>query len=142
MATACLNDPMVAFKRLEHDYIHQHYELQAGQKRPTAEFVSEQFGQSLQSFYGGRVQEVLSHPRYRLHILTSRSRHMLGHEHKVATPLGYLGAFLSNSLHRKAMGAWLERVVFSSQNAALPFATSDYRTRQVHLDEANFNLAL
>ena len=142
MATACLNDPVAAFERLEHDYIHQHYELQPGQKRPTAEFVSAQFGQSLQSFYGGRVQEVLSHPRYRLHIVTSRGRHMLSREHKVGTPLGYLGAFLSNSLHRKAMGAWLERVVFSSQNAALPFATSDYRTRQVHLDEANFNPAL
>src|SRR5437867_695264 len=142
MATACLNDPVAAFERLEHDYIHQHYELQPGQRRPTAEFVSEQFGQSLQSFYGGRVQEVLNHPRYKLHILTSRGRHVLGREHKVATPLGYLGAFLSNSLHRKAMGAWLERVVFSSQHAALPFATSDYRTRQVPLDESNFNPAL
>ena len=67
---------------------------------------------------------------------------MLGREHKLATPLGYLGAFLSNSVHRKAMGAWLERVVFSSQNARLPFATHDYRTRQVHLDETNFNPAL
>ncbi len=93
MATACLNDPVAAFERLEHDYIHQHYELQPGQKRPTAEFVSEQFGQSLQSFYGGRVQEVLNHPRYKLHIVTSRGRHLLGREHKVATPLGYLGAF-------------------------------------------------
>ncbi|MBC7610828.1 MAG: phospholipase [Polaromonas sp.] len=142
MATACLNDPVTAFKRLEHDYIHQHYELQPGQKRPTADFVSERFGQSLKSFYGGRVHEVLSHPRYRLHIVTSRGRHMLGREHKLATPLGYLGAFLSNSVNRKAMGAWLERVVFSSQNASLPFATNDYRTRQVHLDEANFNPAL
>jgi len=50
MATACLNEPAEAFKRLEHHYIHQHYELQPGQKRPTADFVSEQFGQSLKSF--------------------------------------------------------------------------------------------
>ena len=40
------------------------------------------------------------------------------------------------------MGAWLERVVFSTPGAALPFATSDYRTRQVDLTEANFKLAL
>ena len=142
MATACLNDPVSAFNRLENDYIHQHYELQPGQKRPTADFVSAQFGQSLRSFYGGKVNEVLQHPRYRLHIVTSRGRHLLGREHKVGTPLGYLGAFLTNSVHRKAMGAWLERVVFSSQHAALPFATSDYRTRQVALSEANFNPAL
>ena len=40
------------------------------------------------------------------------------------------------------MGAWLERVVFSSQQAPLPFATSDYRTRQVALSEDNFKPAL
>jgi hypothetical protein len=148
MATACLNDPVEAFKRLEHDYIHQHYELQPGQKRPTADFVSEQFGQSLKTFYGGRVHEVLGHPRFRLHIVTSRGRHVLGREHKWGTPLGYLGAFLTNSVRRKAMGAWLERVVFSSAAQAgggctpLPFATDDYRTRQVALTEANFNPAL
>ena len=142
MATACLNDPATAFSRLEHDYIRQHYELQPGQKRLSADFVSEQFGQSLQSFYGGRVHEVLGHSRYKLHIVTSRGRHLLGREHKVATPLGYLGAFLSNGVHRKAMGAWLERVVFSSANAALPFATTDYRTRQIQLSQANFNPAL
>jgi len=142
MATACLNDPVVAFERLEHDYIHQHYELQPGQKRPPPDLISERFGQNLQAFYGGRVQEVLSHPRWRLHIVTSRGRHLLGREHGVRTPLGYLGAFLSNTLHRKAMGAWLERVVFSTPGAALPFATGDYRTRQVRLTEANFMPAL
>lgn len=142
MATACLHDPVAAFERLEHDYIHQHYELQPGQKRPPAELVSERFGQSLQAFYGGRVPQVLGHPRWRLHIVTSRGRHLLGREHGVRTPMGYLGAFLSNTLHRKAMGAWLERVVFSTPGAALPFATGDYRTRQVTLSEANFMPAL
>ena len=142
MATACLNQPVAAFERLERDYIAQHYELQPGQKRPTADFVSEKFGESLTSFYGGRVAEVLTHPRYKLHIVTSRGRHLLGREHKVATPLGYLGAFLTNGLNRKAMGAWLERVVFSTAGAALPFATSDYKTRQVALSEANFHPAL
>lgn len=150
MATACLDAPVEAFKRLEHDYIHQHYALAPGQKRPPAAVVSEQFGQTLKSFYGGRVQEVLRHPRYRLHILTSRGRHLLRREHKWGTPLGYLGAFLTNGVHRKAMGAWLERVVFSSTESAapgtpgapLPFATNDYRTRQVPLTEANFSLAL
>ena len=142
MATACLNNPVAAFEQLEYEYIRQHYALQPGQKRPTADAVSEQFGQSLQKFYGGRVSEVLQHPRYRLHIVTSRGRHLLGREHKWATPLGYLGAFLTNGLHRKAMGVWLERVVFSSLESKLPFATTDYRTRQVSLRPDNFSLAL
>lgn len=146
MATACLQNPVAGFARLERDYIAQDYELPPGRKSPTAEHVSERFGENLQSFYGGRIGEVLGHARYRLHIVTSRGRHVLGREHGVRTPLGYLGAFLSNTVHRKAMGAWLERVVFSAPDgeaaSALPFATTDYRTRQIALTEANFQQAL
>ncbi|MDP3522331.1 MAG: phospholipase [Hydrogenophaga sp.] len=146
MATACLNDPVAAFERLSRDYIAQHYELPPGQKRPHPELISERFGGSLQAFYGGRVNEVLHHPHYRLHIVTSRGRHLMRREAGLRAPLGYLGAMLSNAVHRKAMGAWLERVVFSSpqggQAAALPFATHDYRTRHLALSEANFMDAL
>ena len=154
MATACLDapaastgsgappDPAAAFKRLEHDYIHQHYELQPGQTRPTPHYISARFGQGLRDFYAGRVDEVLHHPRFKLHIITSRGRHILRTEHALRSRLGYLGAYLTNSLHRKSMGAWLERVVFSTQKAPLPFATSDYRTRQVALTQANFMDAL
>ncbi len=149
MATACLTTPVAAFERLEHDYIHQDYALEPGQTRPLARHVSERFGENLQAFYGGRVGEVLYHPRLRLHIVTSRGRHLLGREHRIRTPLGYLGAFLSNAVHRKAMGAWLERVVFSSPLplsggacTPLPFATHDYRTRQIALSAANFSPAL
>ncbi len=146
MATACLTDSTAGFERLERDYIAQDYELEPGRKTPTASHVSERFGQNLLSFYGGRIDEVLLHPRYRLHIVTSRGRHVLGREHHLRTPLGYLGAFLTNSVHRRAMGAWLERVVFSTPGeggpAVMPFTTGDYRTRQVALSHANFNAAL
>ena len=137
MATACLDDPVAAFERLEHDYIHQHYELKPGQKRVTAQQVSREFGRNLQLFYGGRITEVLNHPRYRLHVVTSHGRHILGREHALATPLGYAGAYLSNAVARPALGAWLERVVFSSQGP-LPFGTQDFPTRQHALTEANF----
>ena len=142
MATACLNDSVAAFARLEHDYIQQHYEPLPGQKRVSAKQVSDAFGHSLQAFYGGRIQEALSHPRYRLHIVTSHGRHVLHREHPVATPLGYAGAFLSNALHRRALGGWLERVVFSAQGAELPFDPQDFRTLKVKLNEGNFMPAL
>ncbi|MDP3760403.1 MAG: patatin-like phospholipase family protein [Ramlibacter sp.] len=145
MATACLDDPRSAFERLERDYISQDFE-QPGRRSPTAQHVSDRFGESLKAFYGGRVAGILAHSRYRLHILTSRGRHLLGRDNRWRTPLGYLGAFVTNTVHRRAMGAWLERVVFSSPSegatTALPFATGDYRTRQVPLNEANFNAAL
>ena len=142
MATACLKDPAAGFRQLQRDYIAQNYALKPGEKFPSADTVSEDFGRNLVSFYAGKVVDVLNHPRYRLHIVTSRGRHILGREHKVATPLGYLGAYLSNGMARKAMGAWLERIVFSSAGAALPFAVDDYPTRQISLSLDNFNPAL
>lgn len=141
MATACLNNPVAAFERLERDYIAQHYELQPGEKRVSAEQVSREFEASLLSFYGGRIDELLAHPRYKLHLVTSRGRHVLHREHPLGTPLGYAGAWLSNAVSRRAMGAWLERVVFSSQGP-LPFATQDYATRQLPLQADNFMAAL
>jgi len=142
LANACLNDAKTAFEQFEHGYIHQHFEVPAGQKRMSAPQVSAKFSEGLRDFYGGRTREVLAHPRYRLHVITARGRHILGREGRARTPAGYLGAFITNSVHRKSLGAWLERVVFSSPGAVLPFGTQDFRTRQVALAEANFELAL
>ena len=146
MATACLREPRAAFERLERDYIAQRFDIPPGRRAPSAAEVSQRFSQDLESFYGGRIGEVLSHSRFRLHIVTARGRHLLGREHRIATPLGYLGAFVSNTLHRKAMGAWLERVVFSAPEQGtpcpLPFGIDDFPTRQVLLTEQNFQPAL
>jgi hypothetical protein len=146
MAAGCLRDPVQAFERLERDYIAQEFAVPPGRKTPTPAHLSERFAADLASFYGGRVREVLEHPRFRLHVVTARGRHVLGREHRILTPLGYLGAFLSNVLHRKATGAWLERVVFSApergEPCPLPFATRDFPTRQVPLTEENFQPAL
>ncbi|WP_311221116.1 MULTISPECIES: phospholipase [unclassified Acidovorax] len=149
MATACLQHGAVqAFERLEHDYIHQTYDLPPGARRPTAAHVSERFGQNLRAFFAGREAELLTHPRYRLHIVTARGRHVLGREHRLGTPLGYLGAFAANALHRRALGWWLQRVVFSSGQgdgeglAPLPFDARDFSTRQVALSLDNLLPAL
>jgi hypothetical protein len=147
MASACLNDPVVAFERLERDYIAQHYELLPGEARPSASRVSALFAENLQAFYRGRLTEVLEHPRYRLHIATSHGLGLLNRERGWPTVLGYMGAFASNLMARRALGAWLERVVFSSHTpcsgvANLPFLTQDYPTRQVALTAENFQAAL
>jgi hypothetical protein len=144
MATACLDDPIAAFGRLSHDYIRQHQEPPPGRKMPTADQISEGFAQGLRTFYEGRLSQILSHPRYRLHVLVSRGRQLLRREHPLATPLGYASAFLANAVHRPALAGWLERMVFSSGDAQvpmglLPFATQDFRTRQLPLTEANFH---
>lgn len=137
MATACLPNSQAGLLRLEHDYIHQHYELKPGEKFPSPTQVSDSFRQNLELFYGGMIEPLLSHPRFRLHVLTSRGKGLLHKEHPVLSPLGYGVAFLSNLISRKAMGASLERVVFSS-TGVLPFGTQDYTTRQLPLTASNF----
>ena len=141
MATACFDDPEREFERLAHDYIHQQYASEPG-KRPTARTVTQGFSASLDDCFAGREGQVLSHPRYRLHIFTSRGRHLLGREGTLRTPFGYAGAFAANLLRRKSMGTWLERVVFSDPRDVLPPPLDDYRSRVVSLDERNFRQSL
>jgi hypothetical protein len=101
-------------QRLEHDYIHQDYALAPGQKRPTAAHVSERFGQNLQAFYGGRWARCWAIDATSCTSSPRAGATCWGASTALRTPLGYLGAFLTNTVHRRAMGAWLERVVFSS----------------------------
>ena len=138
MAAAMLNNPVDALAMLERAYIYQDFDLPPGRKAPTKEHVSQRFGEGIQAMFGKRELEVLTHPRYRLHVLTSRGRHLLRRDTRLRSPLGYAGAFFTNVVSRKAMSAWIERAVFSSHPSGLPFSTNDYRTRRYTLSEANF----
>lgn len=142
MATAALPDARAGFARLTHDYIHQRYETDPGRSLPNAAQVSRGFERALASFFAGQVEALLAHPRWRLHIVTSRGRHLLGRDGPLRTPIGYLGATLSNAISRRTLGAWLERVVFSSPGEALPVDLSDLRHRRVALTAENFHSAL
>ena len=136
MAAACLPDADAALAQLADDYIAQDYPHAPG-KAPTPRDVSTVFARKLDDRFGARAAEVLSHPRHRLHVLTSRGRHILRREGRVRTPLGYLGAFATNLVSRRAMGGWLERVLFSDPRDPLPFALNDFRTHQTALRPDN-----
>lgn len=141
MASACLGDADVALARLAEDYITQTYEHEPG-RPPQASHVSAVFGAKLAEHFGGREHEILRHPRWRLHVFTSHGRHLLARQGRWRTPLGYAGAFFGNALHRRALGGWLERVVFSDPRDALPLPLADLRGRQVGLSAANLQPAV
>ena len=150
MATACMDDCEAGFDRLTTDYIAQDYEPVYNKRgkrvMPSSEFVSTEFSKALVSFFKNHLHEVLNHPRYNLHIITSRGRGFLKQMHpskrlEARSVLGFAGAFFANLVHRPAMGTFMERVVFSNHDE-LPFASTDYATRQLKLTEANFYGAL
>jgi hypothetical protein len=136
MAAACLPDADAALRELAADYIAQDYPHAPG-KPPQARDVSRIFGATIEQRLGARAAQILLQPRFRLHVIASRGRHVMRRERRVVTALGWLGAFATNAVSRRAMGGWLERVMFSDPREALPFALHDYRTKQVVLDAHN-----
>jgi hypothetical protein len=145
MATAALahRDVAAAFDTMAEAYVTQEYDVLPGDKRPRPEGVSKRFGEILGDIFQGRETEVLSHPRLRLHVVTSRGRAgLLAREGRLRTPLGYLGAFAANALSRPLLGRFLERVVFSDPRDRLPLKLSDFTSREVHLSRANLRGAL
>lgn len=140
LALACMKDPGEALARWAHGYVRQTYPREPG-KAPSAAAVSAAFAQALHAQVGGHESDILAHPTFRLHVFTSRGRHILRREGKrlsrVSTPLGYLGAMASNLASRRALGGWLERVVFSDRRHALAVPLQDLPTARVALDVNN-----
>jgi len=140
MACACLGDPARSLAQMADDYIEQRYEHAPG-KLPHPRHVSEVFGANLAQRLGPRADELLAHPRLRLHVFTSRGRNLLRRDGKalssISTPLAHASAFAANAVSRAWMGGWWERVVFSDPREALPIHLHDYRTHSVALTAAN-----
>jgi hypothetical protein len=141
MACACLPDPDAALALLAEDYVTQRYDHAPG-RPPTAEHVSEVFGRRLHERLSPHAGQILAHPSRRLHVFTSRGRHVLGRDGPWRTPLGYAGAFLANGLSRRLLSGWLERVVFSDPRDPLQVPLEDYRTQVVPLAPANLGTAV
>jgi hypothetical protein len=145
MAAACLGNPAKALSQMAHDYIHQDYDHLPG-KPPAPRHVSEVFGANLRARFDHRTDEVLSNPRLRLHVFTSRGRHLLRRHGRalssISTPLSYAAAFATNALSRRAMGGWWERVIFSDPRDPLPLQLQDYRTHTARLVPGNLPLSV
>lgn len=136
LACACLPDADAALLRLIQDYIGESYTPPTGE-RQSARNISRRFALLLAAQVQGREAAMLAHPRFRLHVVTSRGRHILRRERRLTTAPGYLGAFLSNAVSRRWLGGWLERVVFSDPREALPLSLADLPTRLVPLSTEN-----
>jgi hypothetical protein len=141
MACACLPDPEQALAELAEDYVTQRYPHRPGHL-PPAQVVTQIFNAKIEQRLGARAAEVLASPRYRLHVFTSHGRRLLHRPGKFRTTLGYMSAYVANAASRRALGGWLERVVFSDPREDLPFALGDFRSQRATLDAANLAPAI
>ena len=141
MAAATLPDASAALAQLADDYITQSYEHAPG-RAPKPRVVSQAFGLKIEQRLGVRAAEVLSHPHWRLHVFTSHGRHLLHRQGRWRTPVGYFGAFAANAVHRRALGSFIDRVVFADPRDALPFPLADFRSHRAVLTAANLAPAI
>ena len=141
MAAACLPNADAALAQLGEDYITQSYPHEPG-RLPTARTVTALFGQRLQQRLGSHAAEVLAHPQRRLHVFTSRGRKLLHRPGRLGMPMGWAGAFAANAWGRRALGGWMQRVVFSDPRDTLPVPLADYPTHSAALTPQNLAQAV
>ncbi len=141
MTAACRADAAAALAQLGEDYIGQTYPHKPG-KLPTSSVVSQIFGRHLSGRLGPAAAEILAHPRFRLHVFTSRGRGLLHRPGRAAMVAGWMGAVVANAVSRRALGGLTERVVFSDPRHGLPFALDDFRTQRLALTQDNLCAAV
>lgn len=141
MAAALMPDPAKAFEQLAKVYIAQRYDPEPGRKVPSPRQVSSDFARALDNFFSQALPGMLAHPRWRLHMVTSRGLGLLRRPGPLGTLAGFAGLALGNAVSRRAVGRWLERTVFSVAGQA-PLKLDDQPTRVVRLSEQNFLQAL
>lgn len=139
LAALASTDPLAALERFERAYaIEQRYE-----GRPSAAEVSREGARILDALLGPEgVHPIVTHPLVRLHIVTTRFRHLGALEGR-GQWLGLGLAALLNIVARPALGLSVERVVFDAGADSGPFAPWNHLpTRHVPLTLDNAYSAL
>jgi len=137
-ASLCTGAPLEAIERFAEAYIEQRYG-----PSPTPLEVTREGERIMDALLGeGGSAPLIAHPLVRLHIVTTRFRHLGAHEGP-GQLLGLAAAALANALHRRALAACVERVVFDAQGDPGPFAPwRTLPTRHVALTIHNVRQAL
>ena len=133
-AAAChRNNPAAAIARLETAYLDQFYSA-----KPDRDEISATVLAILDTFLTDEVRDgILGHPRFRLHVLTVRSRALTRSEARAALMFGSgLGA-LGNAVSRHSLRWFFERVVFSRTPGGLHWADTHLGAHGVELNAAN-----
>lgn len=110
MAAACDPDPVAAFAKLSALYC----ERQRYPHRPSAAYVSAVCGDILDALVGGREQQILTHPHYRLQLLVARGAGLLAAPQRHwSTAAGFAAAGIANLISRDRLARQLQRVLMS-----------------------------
>ncbi|HEX8276781.1 MAG TPA: hypothetical protein VF615_29345 [Longimicrobiaceae bacterium] len=138
---ACLaqRDPAAALERAHDAYVEQRYPV-----KPPPAAVTETSARILDVLLGEHgTEEILAHPRARLHVLTTECRGPFASERPAAQMAAFTLAAAGNLLTRRALALGLRRVVFHTCGDTSPFrGLADLPTTHLPLTAANLRPAL
>lgn len=140
MACLAQRDPVAALDRGHHAYIYeQHYS-----RRPSTREVTEVLTRALDILLGEHgVDEILSHPWARLHIITAEGRGLAASERRLLLTASIAIAAAGNLVSRKALALQMRRNIFHSAGDQTPFAhLADLPTVHHRLTPENLRPAL
>ncbi len=138
-AAAAQNDPVEAFDRLAHAYIHQFYRTSASPER-----IDRESWRIMDAYLGtDRVAEILSHPYCRLNFSAVRCTGALSSDHPMAQMVSLLTAWGKNRISRQLLQKQYLPTLFHDSRSIPPFALDgEFPGGQVPLDGGNLRTAL
>ena len=133
------DDPVAAIERFETAYIEQSYS-----ESPDIHEITAMSRKIIQLLLGdGGVQQILSHPLFRTHVMAVRSRHILASEKRWLLALGLVTAAGLNVLSRKTLGMFFERALFYDDRDIPPFFdATGFPLQQIPVTAANLEDAI
>ncbi len=133
------SDPIAAIERFESAYIEQRYST-----RPDIHEITAKTREILGVVLGPTgVDEILSHPMFRSHVMAVRSRHIMASENNWLLGLGLLTAATLNLISRSSLGMFFERALFYDARDLPPcFDASGFPLQRIELSGANLQDAI
>ncbi len=131
-------------------YSQQHYP-----RKVDAAYITAYARDLINNLFVGHIDDVLSHPHYRLHVLAVRGKGILNREQRGRTHVGYALAAIANMAGRKHLRHFLDRTwfyagaragdetpLFDDERFAGDGQFDPFRTKYAALTKANFGDAL
>lgn len=119
------------------------YTCQRFAKGVSAAEVSRKSVLFLETLLGGREDDILNHPWYRLNVVVVRSRGMLEHDTRGRLSLGLMRAISANMVSRRHLGRFMERGIIHDVRLKTPVSRLiDFPSHEVALSRDNLLPAL
>ena len=110
-------DPVAAIERFEDAYIHQFYS-----DAPDIHEITAKSREILGAVLGdGGVENILSHPLFRTHVMTVRARNIAASEQRHVLAAALILAASMNAISRQTLGWFFERALFFDARDLPPF---------------------